>query len=79
MMFGFMSLTALKDLKMHAILLLLKCERGTWVAQFVKRSTLDLCSGLDLRAVSSSPTLGPTLCVRSTRERETERKKDCKL
>ena len=32
-----------------------------WVAQSVKRLTLDFSSGLDLRVVSSSTTLGSTL------------------
>jgi len=35
--------------------------RGTWVAQSVKHPTLDFSLGLDLRVVSSSPTLGFTL------------------
>ena len=35
--------------------------RGTWVAQSVKRLTLDFSSGLDLRVVSSSSTLGSLL------------------
>ena len=30
---------------------------GTWVAQLVKRPTLDISSGLDLRIMSSSPIL----------------------
>ena len=30
---------------------------GSWVAQLIKASTLDLSSGLDLRVVSSSPVL----------------------
>ena len=34
--------------------------RGAWVAQSIKHLTLDLSSGLDLRVVSSSPTLGVT-------------------
>ena len=34
---------------------------GTWMAQSVKRPTLDLSSGLDLRVMSSSPVLGSTL------------------
>lgn len=33
--------------------------RGIWVAQQVKRPTLDLSSGFDLRVVESSPALGP--------------------
>jgi len=39
---------------------------GTWEAQSVKRLTLDLNSGLDLRVVSSSPTLGSTLGMEPT-------------
>lgn len=31
---------------------------GAWVARLVKSPTLDLISGLDLRVVRSSPTLG---------------------
>ena len=33
-------------------------HKDPWVAQSVKHPTLDLSSGLDLRVVSSSPTLG---------------------
>ena len=40
-------------------------SRGTWVAQSVKRPTLDLSSGLD-RRVSSSPTLDSRLGVEPT-------------
>ena len=32
-------------------------HRGAWVAQSLKRPTLDLSSGLDLRVMSSSHTL----------------------
>ena len=39
---------------------------GTWVAQSVKRLTLDLSSGFDLRIVSLSPSLGSTLDVKAT-------------
>jgi len=39
---------------------------GTWVAQSVKHPTLDLSSGLDLRVMSSSPTLGSMLGVEPT-------------
>ena len=35
--------------------------RGTWVAQLVKHPTLSYSSGLDVRVVSSSPTLDSTL------------------
>ena len=34
---------------------------GTWVAQFIKHLMLGLSSGLDLRVMSSSPTLGSTV------------------
>jgi len=34
---------------------------STWVAQLVKRPTLDFGSGHDLRVVRSSPTSGPML------------------
>ena len=40
-------------------------RKGAWVAQSVKRLTLDFGSGRDLRFVSSSPTSGSTLIVRS--------------
>ena len=36
----------------------LRTVTGTWGAQPIKCPTLDLSSGLDLRAVSSSPALG---------------------
>ena len=35
-------------------------DAGTWVAQLIKRPTLDLSSGLDLRVMSSGPALGST-------------------
>ena len=35
--------------------------RGAWVTQSVKRPTLNLSLGLDLRVVSSSPTLASKL------------------
>ena len=38
---------------------------GTWVAQAVKRPTLHLSSGLDLRAVSSSPMLDSMLGMKA--------------
>lgn len=34
--------------------------RDAWVAQSVKRQTLDIIPGLDLRVVSLSPALGST-------------------
>ena len=39
-------------------------NRGAWVAQLVERPTLDLSSGLDLRVVSPSPTLGSVLGIK---------------
>ena len=36
------------------------------MAHFIKHSTLDLSSGLDLRVMSLSPTLGPTLGMEPT-------------
>ena len=39
--------------------------RATWVAQLVKRLTLDFGSGHDLTIMRSSPTLGSVLTVRS--------------
>lgn len=39
---------------------------STWVTQVMKHLTLDLCSDLDLRVMSSSPALGCTLGVDST-------------
>lgn len=44
-----------------------KYHRGAWVMSSVKRLTLDLGSGRDLRAVGLSPTLGSALsrvCLR---------------
>jgi len=41
-------------------------ERGAWMAQSVKRLTLDLNSGLDVRVVSSSLVLGSTLDMEPT-------------
>ena len=43
-----------------------KKKRGTWVARSIKPPALDLSLGLDLRAVSSSPTLGSMLSVEPT-------------
>ena len=40
--------------------------QGAWVAQLVKRPTLDLSSGLDLRVMSSSSAMGSSLGVEST-------------
>ena len=49
------------------------------MAQSVKRLTLDLSSGLDLKVVSSSPTLGSTLGVKLRKEeRQEEGKKERK-
>jgi len=39
---------------------------GAWVAQLVKRPTLDLSSGLDLKVVGSGFTLASTLGVEPT-------------
>ena len=44
------------------------------MAQLLKLPTLDLSSGLDLRVVSSSPTLGSTLGVKSTYKKEKNKK-----
>ena len=43
-----------------------KTNGGAWVAQSVKHRTLDLSSGLALRVVSSSPTLGSMLGMEPT-------------
>ena len=43
--------------------------RGTWVAQSLKCLTLDLSSGQELRVMSRSLALGPTLGVDSMRRR----------
>ena len=43
---------------------------GTWVAQAVKRLTFDFSSGLDLRVVSSSPTLGSMLGMEPTLQKQ---------
>ena len=51
---------------MH-IFLYKKCIE-TWVAQSVKQVTLDLNSGLDLRVVGSSPTLGSTVGMQPTQK-----------
>lgn len=40
--------------------------RDAWVAQSVKRQTLDIIPGLDLRVVSLSPELSSTLSVEPT-------------
>ena len=42
-------------------------DRGAWVAQYVKRPTLDLSSGHDLMVMSLSPASDSTLMVRSQR------------
>ena len=39
---------------------------GTWAAQSVKHLTLNLSSGIDLRILSSSLTLGSTLGMEPT-------------
>ena len=44
----------------------LKTQWGVWVAQLVKYLTLDLSSGVGLRVVSSSLTLGSILGVGPT-------------
>lgn len=41
-------------------------EEGAWVVQLDKCRTPDLCSGLNLRGVSSRPTLVSTLGVEPT-------------
>ena len=41
-------------------------NKGAWVPQAVKPPTLDLSAGRDLRVVSSSPTVGFALGVKST-------------
>ena len=40
--------------------------RGAWVIQLSKLPALDFSSGLDLRAVSSSPVLGSVLGMKPT-------------
>ena len=42
---------------------MLSQEGGTWVAQSVKRLTLDFGSGRDSRVMGSSPALGSALSV----------------
>jgi len=51
---------------MYTIIDQLKNFRGTWVAQSVKRPTLDSSLGLDLRVLSSGSTLGSMLGVEPT-------------
>ena len=46
-------------------------DRGAWVALLVKCWTLDLSSGLDLRVMSSSPTLGSMLGVEPALNKQT--------
>ena len=41
-------------------------NRGIWVVQSVKRLALDLSLGLDLRVMSSNPTLGSMLGMEPT-------------
>ena len=48
---------------------------GAWAAQSVKRLTPDLCSGLDLRVRSSSPTLGSLLGTEPAYKKEKEKKR----
>ena len=38
-------------------------SRGAWVAQLVKRPTLDFSSGRGLKVLGSSPALGSALSV----------------
>lgn len=49
--------------------------RGDWVAPPVKRPTLDLNSGLDLRVLSSSLELGYMLGVEPMKRKEEKRKR----
>ena len=42
--------------------------RGHWVAQLVKRPTLNFCSGHDLRVIRLSPALGSTLGVEPSQD-----------
>ena len=44
---------------------------GAWVALLLKLPTLDLSSGLDFREVSSRPSLGSTLGVDPTENKQT--------
>ena len=44
--------------------------RDIWVTQSVKYPTHDLSSGLDLKVVSSGPTLGSTLGVKKKTNRK---------
>ena len=48
---------------------------GTWVAPSVKRLTLDLSSGLDLRIMSSSPELGSMPAMEPTLKKKKKKKK----
>ena len=53
--------------KKNNTFLLRNCQLwGTWMGQLAKHLTLDLSSGLDLRVMSSSPTLGSTLGIEPT-------------
>ena len=49
------------------------------MAQSLKRSALDLPSGLDLRVVSSSPELGSTLGMESALKKRKEKKRKDKV
>ena len=55
-----------------------KRDMGVWVAQLVKHLTLDLSSGLDLRVVSSSPSLGSTLGMEPTQKQKQKQKQNKK-
>ena len=54
-------------------------SRGTEVNQSVKRWALDLASGFDLRALSSSPVLGSMLDLKPTLKKKKKRKRKCGL
>ena len=45
-------------------------QNAAWVAQPVKRPNLDLSSGLDLKVMSSSPTVGSMLGMEPTLKKE---------
>ena len=44
-------------LKNFSWIILPRASQGAWVAQSVKHMTLELCSGFDVRVVSSSPSM----------------------
>jgi len=56
----------LRSWEMKGLLSTKPKAEGTWVAQSIKRPTLDLSSGLDPRAVSSSLPLGSMLGMEPT-------------